>query len=193
VAERVEKALDSLAERASRRGFLARVGAGLTALAAGGLAARAIKPGDAEAHHFCGHIFTTGSCLHPLGRDLPRVDRRGYPLRPRDGVPVDNLGRPVNDRGEPLGPDGDVLRDPDGRPLPPAPRTSVCDRTAAVYDFRPYIDGSWYRCCDGHVRRLVDCCAYTGKRINGDEALRGYCYSGRKVFCVMYFQTKIPC
>jgi hypothetical protein len=30
-------------------------------------------------------------------------------------------------------------------------------------------------------------------RINGDRALTGYCYRGRKVFCVMYFQTKVPC
>ena len=30
-------------------------------------------------------------------------------------------------------------------------------------------------------------------RINGDAALTGYCYSGRRVFCVMYYDTKIPC
>jgi hypothetical protein len=193
VSEPVERALDSLAGKASRRGFLARVGAGLTALAAGGLVARAIKPGEAEAYHFCGHIFTTGSCFHPLGRELPRIDSRGYPLRPSDGQPIDNLGRPVNSDGEPVDDQGRALRDPDGRPLPPAPRTRICDVTAAEYDFKPYIDGSWYRCCDGHVRKLVDCCGHVSKRINGDEALRGYCYSGRKVFCVMYYQTKIPC
>jgi hypothetical protein len=43
------------------------------------------------------------------------------------------------------------------------------------------------------VRKLVDCCSQHDKRINGDEALEGYCYRGRKVFCVMYFQTKVPC
>jgi hypothetical protein len=193
VSEPVERALDSLAGKASRRGFLARVGGGLTALAAGGLVARAIKPGDAEAYHFCGHTFTTGSCVHPLGAELPRIDRRGYPLRPSDGEPIDNLGRPVNGRGEPMDSDGEVMRDPDGRPLPPAPRTRVCDRTAEIYGFTPHLDGSWYRCCDGHVRRLLDCCGYIGKRINGDAALHGYCYSGRKVFCVHYYQTKVPC
>jgi hypothetical protein len=189
----VGRALESLAGDTSRRGFLARVSGALTALTAGGMVAKAIRPGDADAFHFCGHIYTTHSCIHPLGGDLPRIDRHGYPLRPRDGQPIDNLGRPVNDSGEPVDGRGRVLRDPDGRRLPPAPRTRVCDRTAAEYDFKPYLDGSWYRCCGGHVRRLVDCCGYVRNRINGDEALEGYCYAGRKVFCVQYYDTKVPC
>ena len=188
---RVERALDSLAGNSSRRGFLARVGGALTALTAGGLVARAIRPGEADAHHFCGHTFTTGSCLHPTG--LPRIDGHGYPLRASDGHRIDDIGRPVNHRGEPVNDHGKLLRDPDGRPLPPAPRTKVCDHTARVYGFAPHIDGGWYRCCDGNVRKLVDCCGYTSRRINGDAALQGYCFRGRNVFCVMYFQTKVPC
>ena len=43
------------------------------------------------------------------------------------------------------------------------------------------------------MRKLVDCCAHHNKRINGDASLEGYCFSGRKVFCVMFFQTKVPC
>ena len=58
---------------------------------------------------------------------------------------------------------------------------------------RTWIDGSWYRCCGGHVRKLIDCCIHGRRRINGDAALTGYCYSGRRVFCVMYYDTKIPC
>jgi hypothetical protein len=185
--------VESLAGDTSRRGFLARVGGALTAVTAGGLVARAVKPGDAEAFHFCGHIFTTGSCLHPTGRALPRIDGHGYPLRPEDGRPIDDLGRPVNGRGEPLDERGRTLRDPDGRPLPPAPRTKVCEATARAYNFTPHIDGGWYRCCGGQVRKLVDCCSTSDKRINGDAALEGYCFRGRKVFCVMYFQTKVPC
>ena len=42
------------------------------------------------------------------------------------------------------------------------------------------------------MRKLVDCCS-TRTRINGDAALTGYCYQGRRVFCVMYFDTKVPC
>ena len=58
---------------------------------------------------------------------------------------------------------------------------------------RTQVDGAWYRCCGGHVRKLVDCCSHNKHRINGDKSLTGYCYKGRRVFCVMYFQTKVPC
>lgn len=190
---RVERAVESLAGNTSRRGFLARVGAALTAVTAGGVVAKAVKPGEADAFHFCGHIFTTGSCPHPLGRALPRIDARGYPLRPSDGHPIDNIGRPVNAAGQPVSDGGEPLRDPDGRALPPAPRTKVCDEVSRQFGMRTVVDGSWYRCCGGRVRKLVDCCSNSNRRINGDEALEGYCFRGRKVFCVMYFQTKVPC
>jgi hypothetical protein len=29
--------------------------------------------------------------------------------------------------------------------------------------------------------------------VNGDEALVGYCYPGRHVFCVQYYETMMPC
>ena len=182
---------EELAASTSRRGLLARVSKLLFAGTAAGVAARAIKPGEAEAFHFCGHIYTTGSCPHPTG--LPRIDARGYPIRAKDGRPVDDLGRRIDSQGRPIGEDGTLLTDPDGRPLPVATRTKVCSAVGDRYGFTPHVDGSWYRCCGGHVRKLVDCCTTGDKRINGDEALTGYCYSGRKVFCVMYFQTKVPC
>jgi hypothetical protein len=188
--DRIAHALDSLARDTSRRGFLARVGGALFAATAGGVVAKAVKPGEADAFHFCGHIFTTGSCPHPTG--LPRIDARGLPLR-SDGTPVDNLGRLVNGSGEPVNEDGSVRTDPDGRPLPPAPRTKVCDEVARRFRFNTWVDGGWYRCCNGSVRKLVDCCAYSNRRINGDQALEGYCFQGRKVFCVMFFQTRVPC
>ena len=190
-ARGIEGTLESLAKNTSRRGFLARVGAGLLATAAGGAVAKVVQPGKADAFHFCGHIFTTGSCPHPTG--LPRIDSRGYPIRARDGVPVDNVGRRVNSRGEPVDERGRELRDPDGRPLAPAPRTKLCDEVENKFGFRTHVDGSWFRCCGGHVRKLVDCCADHGRRVNGDRALEGYCFRGRKVFCVMYFDTKVPC
>jgi hypothetical protein len=182
---------EGLAANTSRRGLLARVSKLLFAGTAAGVAARAIKPGEAEAFHFCGHIYTTGSCPHPTG--LPRIDARGYPLRAKDGRPVDDLGRRIDAKGRPIAEDGRPLTDPDGRPLPVATRTKVCTAVGDRFGFQPHIDGSWYRCCGGHVRKLVDCCGYHDKRINGDTALTGYCYAGRKVFCVTYFQTKVPC
>jgi methylamine utilization protein MauE len=175
----------------SRRGLLARGGEAVVGLAAGRLVAAAIKPGDAEAYHFCGHTFTTASCPHPTG--LPRIDAHGYPLRARDGRPIDDLGRLIDRHGRPVDERGHALRDPDGHRLPSAPRSKICVRAGRDRHFRTWIDGSWYRCCGGHVRRLMDCCSYHSNRINGDSALTGYCYSGRKVFCTMYYDTHVPC
>jgi hypothetical protein len=182
---------DALAGGTSRRGFLARTSGWLLAAATGAAALQAGTE-DAEAYHFCGHTYTTASCPHPTG--IPRVDIHGYPLRSLDGTPVDDLGRPIDRHGHPLDEQGRRLTDLDGRPLPRAPRTRICqDGIPDRYGFATQVDGSWYRCCGGTVRRLMDCCGYHQTRINGDTALTGYCYSGRRVFCVMYFQTKVPC
>ena len=183
---------EDLAASTSRRGFLARVSKLVGAVAGASAVSALVKPGEAHAFHFCGHVYTTDSCPHPTG--LPRIDAHGFPLRAADGAPVDDLGRPVDGEGRPLDDTGQPLLDPDGRPLPSAPRSRVCqDAVAQRFDLRTRVDGSWYRCCAGRVRKLVDCCARTRRRINGDGALTGYCYSGRRVFCVMYYDTKIPC
>jgi hypothetical protein len=183
---------EGLAASTSRRGFLARTSRFLTLAAGAGAISALIKPGSADAFHFCGHVYTTDSCPHPTG--LPRIDAHGYPLRAADGQPVDDLGQPVNAEGVPVDADGRVLLDPEGFPLPPAPRSRVCQDVAADRIRRTTrVDGSWYRCCGGHIRKLVDCCADTPRRINGDSALIGYCYAGRRVFCVMYYDTKVPC
>lgn len=190
---RLEQAAEALAANTSRRGFLARVSGALMAAAGGATVVSAIvPPGDAGAYHLCGHTYTTGSCPHPAG--LPRIDSRGYPIRDRDGRPVDDAGRPVDDVGRPVDDRGRLLRDADGRPLPPRPRSKLCeDIVSERFGFRAVVDGGWYRCCGGKVRKLTDCCAHHSRRINGDAALTGYCYSGRKVFCVMYYDTKVPC
>ncbi|MGI8631020.1 MAG: hypothetical protein ACR2NA_00495 [Solirubrobacterales bacterium] len=180
-----------LAENTSRRGFLSRVSKAMMATAGGTAVGAAVRSGEAEGYHFCGHIFTTDSCPHPTG--LPRIDSRGRALRATDGAPVDDLGRRIDSRGRPLDEEGELLRDADGVPLAPTSRTPVCDAVADRYGFRTSVDGSWFRCCDGNVRRLVDCCARHPRRINGDRSLTGYCYSGRKVFCVLYYQTSVPC
>jgi hypothetical protein len=182
---------DDVAAGSSRRGFLARTGAAVMALAGARTAGSLVAPGEAEAYHFCGHIYTTDSCPHPTG--LPRIDARGLPLRARDGHRVDDLGRLVDREGLPLGEDGRRLTDADGQPLPAATRTRLCQAVGDTHGFRTRVDGAWYRCCGGQVRKLVDCCANHRTRINGDAALTGYCFKGRKVFCVMYYETRIPC
>jgi hypothetical protein len=182
---------DRLATGTSRRGFLSRVSSAVMALAGAGTVAGLVAPGEAEAYHFCGHIYTTDSCPHPTG--LPRIDSRGYPLRAKDGYPVDDLGRLIDRDARPVDEDGRLLTDVDGRPLPPATRTPVCDVVEDRFGYRTSIDGAWYRCCGGHIRKLVDCCSYSPRRINGDASLTGYCYKGRRVFCVMYYDTRIKC
>ena len=182
---------DRVAAGTSRRGFLAKVGTALLGAAGAGTAGALVEPGEAEAYHFCGHIYTTDSCPHPTG--LPRIDARGLPIRAKDGRRVDDLGRLVDTKGRPVDELGQRLTDVDGRPLPVATRTRVCTMVAEEYGITTRVDGAWYRCCGGQVRKLVDCCTSGSRRINGDRALRGYCYKGRKVFCVMYYDTKVPC
>ena len=74
---------DRLAAGSSRRGFLSRVSGAVMGLAGAGTVAGLVSPGEAEAYHFCGHIYTTDSCPHPTG--LPRIDKGGFPLRAADG------------------------------------------------------------------------------------------------------------
>ncbi|MBW3607882.1 MAG: hypothetical protein KY463_05940 [Actinobacteria bacterium] len=178
-------------QRSSRRGFLATASAAVAVLTAGRLAGSLVAPGEADAFHFCGHIYTTDGCPHPTG--LPRIDRRGFPLRAEDGKPVDDLGRLIDATGAPVDERGAPLLDPDGRPQPPARRRRICTAAGKRYRIEVRTDGAWYRCCDGRVRKLVDCCTTSSRRINGDRGLRGYCYAKRRVFCVMYFQTNVPC
>ena len=115
------------------------------------------------------------------------------PIRAKNARPVDDLGRYVDAAGLPVDDDGAPLTDADGVRLPKATRTAVCTATADIYGFTPYVDGAWYRCCGGRVRKLVDCCGTMRNRINGDKALKGYCYKNRKVFCVMYYDTRVKC
>ena len=183
---------DAVLRGSSRRGFLERLGGAVIALAGARSVVAAVLPAEAEAYtNFCGHTYTTGNCPAPTG--LPRIDSNGYPLRASDGVPVDDLGRPVNARGRPIDAHGHVLRDADGVPLAPAPRTKTCESTGADYHIKLVLQGSWWRCCGGRVRQIRDCCGATDVRINGDAALVGYCYPGSHVFCVTYFETSMPC
>jgi hypothetical protein len=193
----------AVASSTTRKSFLARVGAvvfGLVGLPL--LAASAVQstesapiPGTNPVESwfgFCGHYWTTGACPGPS--TAPRVDANGYPANATTGDPIDNLGRLINARGYPIGPHGRVLLSPDGQPLSPAPRTRLCEGWAVEkYGLTAAVQGSWYRCCDGMVRRLSDCCSTSSRRINGDAGLSGYCQPGRTVFCFVYAETGVPC
>jgi hypothetical protein len=181
-----------LASGMTRRSFLGRLGGTVLAATGGAAVAAAVKPEDAEAFHLCGHIWTTGSCPSPY--TLPRIDRNGYPLRPSDGRRIDNLGRLVNSSGLPIDESGSRLRGPDGRLLERGPRTRLCEEWVPErYHIKVRTQGSWYRCCNGQVRKIVDCCSPSRKRINGDASLVGYCWNGMRVFCIMYYDSGLPC
>ncbi len=184
---------DALATRYTRRSVVTRVSRAALVLLGGRIVVAAIAPDAAQANHFCGHIWTTKSCPSPRG--IPRVDRTGRPLRIGDGRPIDNLGRLVNGAGEPIDEAGQPLRGPDGEVLPPAPRTRICeDWVREIYHHHDArLQGAWYRCCHGQIRKLWDCCSHSTLRINGDAALHGYCKPGMRVFCVTYRDTGLPC
>ena len=55
------------------------------------------------------------------------------------------------------------------------------------------LQGTWSRCCNHRIRRIVDCCSRSRIRINGDFSVTGYCHGGRRVFCITYQDTKIRC
>lgn len=181
-----------LATGLTRRSFLGRLGGALLAAAGGVSVAAAVRPDEAEAFHLCGHIWTTGSCPSPLGR--PRVDKSGLPLRPADGRPIDNLGRRVDGQGFPIDESGRRLLAPDGSPLARAPRTRLCeDWVPERFGINARTQGTWFRCCNGQIRKIVDCCSTSRRRVNGDAALVGYCWSGRRVFCIMYYDSGLKC
>ena len=171
----VERASSSLATRTTRRSFLGRVGIGVVAAAGGPFVVAALKPERAEAYHICGHTYTTNSCPHPYS-PLSRVDKYGYPIHPKYGYKLDVNGDPYTSRNQTI--------------------ERMCEET--VKERYPYVrdpaqGGGWSRCCNGRVRRIYDCCGYTATRINGDGAVTGYCYRGKRVFCVGYRDLNVRC
>jgi hypothetical protein len=165
----------ALAQRTSRRSFLGRLGKAVLVLAGGSFVSVALQPERAKAFHLCAHIFTTGSCPHPFYPNT-RIDQYGYPIHPTYGYPVDDQGRIYTDRTQ--------------------RRRKICEaRVVEEYPFtRPTVlQGTWARCCSGRIRRIVDCCSYSTRRINGDASLTGYCHGGRRVFCITYRETKVRC
>lgn len=166
----------ALAKRTTRRSFIGRVGRGVVALAGGAYVAAAMDPRRAEAHHICGHTFTTKSCPHPFAPNT-RVDRFGYPIHPDLGYPVDDVGN--------------AYTDPDNQTRRKICEERVPDEYPAVND--PHFGGGWSRCCNGRIRHISDCCSTHDIRINGDAAVRGYCQRGRKVFCIAFRDLKVRC
>ena len=175
VYDAVERTAISLAARTSRRSFIGKLGRGFVALVGGSIVATALAPGRAEAHHVCGHTYTTGSCPHPYSPNT-RIDKHGYPLHPKYGYPVDDRGEIYSKRTQ--------------------KRSKVCQEVVPrhyPYVKNPRYGGGWSRCCNGRIRHISDCCSYSRTRINGDGSVTGYCYSGRRVFCIAYRDLNTRC
>lgn len=171
----LERAERALARRTTRRSFLSRVGRAFVAVTGGGLVAATLAPERAEAHHLCGHTFTTGSCPHPFA-PYSRVDKWGYPVHPEYGYPVDDDGNIYLSREQ--------------------SRRKICqDVVPDEYPRtgRPRYGGGWSRCCGGRIRHIQDCCSTSLIRINGDRAVRGYCRKHLKVFCITYQEYDLTC
>jgi len=127
----VERAGTELARRTSRRSFLGRLGRTVVAVAGGSMVAVALDPDRAEAHHICGHLYTTGSCPHPYAPHS-RTDAYGFPVHPRLGYPVDD--------------DGAIYLS-ERQTRRKVCQTVVPDRYPFVQN--PRYGGGWSRCCNG--------------------------------------------
>jgi hypothetical protein len=172
---RVERAGTELARRTSRRSFLGRLGQAVVALAGGPMVAVALAPERAEAHHICGHLYTTGSCPHPYA-PLSRTDAYGFPVHPEYGYPVD---------------DGGYLYVSERQQRRKVCQTVVPERYSFVHN--PRYGGGWSRCCYGRMRHIQDCCSPSRTRINGDASVRGYCPRALRVFCITYRELNVRC
>ena len=107
----------------------------------GSMVAVALDPDRAEAHHICGHLYTTESCPHPYAPHS-RTDAYGFPVHPQLGYPVDD--------------DGEIYLSERQT------RRKVCQTVVPEqYPFvpNPRYGGGWSRCCNGRVRHIQDCCS----------------------------------
>ena len=97
-------------------------------------------------------------------------------MHPEFGYPVDDEGNIYTSRNQ--------------------KRRKMCEevvRERYSHVKQPGQGGGWSRCCGGRIRTIYDCCAYTRRRINGDYAVTGYCYRGKRVFCIGYRDLNIKC
>ena len=180
----------TLAAGSSRRGFLARVGAAVMGVTGARTVGALVAPGRGRGLSLLRAHLHDGLVPAP---DRPAADRQQGLPDPRQERPAGRRPRPLHRRAGPPGRRRRRAADRRRRRAPArATRTPVCTARRRAHGFKHHVDGAWYRCCGGHVRKLVDCCG-PRNRINGDKALTGYCYKGRKVFCVMYYDTKVPC
>ena len=98
-------------------------------------------PDEADAYtNFCGHTYTTGNCPAPTG--LPRIDsQRLSAARRATACRSTTSGGRSTAQGQPVDAHGHVLKDADGVPLAPAPRTKTCETTGEDYGITLDLEG----------------------------------------------------
>ena len=176
----------------SRRGFLARVGAAMTAVTAGGVGREGGEAGRGR------RLPLLRSHLHD--RLVPAPDRacRGSTgAATRCAPPTDSRsttsGGAVNGRGSRSTTTATRFATPTAARCRPRRGPGSARRPRASTASRPRSTAAGIAAAAARSASSSTAAPTHDKRINGDAALEGYCYRGRKVFCVMYFQTKVPC
>ena len=192
--DRIGEALDSLAGDTSRRGFLARVGAALVAGTAGGVVAKVVKPGDAGRLHELLRPHLHDRLVHPPARPAAgRLARLSDPPRRRQ---AGRQHRPAGEQARDCRSthDGSLMRDPDG--LPAAAGAADQDlqaRPRQSTDSRPIRRAPGTGAAGGPSASSGTAAPTTTGGSTATPPCSGYCYGGRKVFCVTYYQTHVPC
>ncbi len=122
---------------------------------------------------------------------MPRIDRKGLPLRAKDGHPIDDLGRLIDASGRAVDEDGRRSPTPTGaRCRSPAARR-VCDAVGELTASTPRSTAPGSAAAAGSVRKLVDCCslqhdAHQRRRLadrlllQGPQACSASCTSTRR-------------
>ena len=183
---------ESLALSTSRRGFLARPSRLLALLAGGGAVAALVRPGEADA----------SASVATSTRPIPARIRRDCPV----STPRASRFAPPTVTGSTTSGGRPTLR---GSQSMRTVRRSWTQRACRCLRRRAVVSARTSSRRGSHglrtstvpgIAAAAAMCANSStaargppRRINGDAALTGYCYAGRRVYCVMYYDTKIPC
>ena len=129
------------------------------------------------------------------GRTLPRIDRAGYPLEPASGKPIDNLGRPHQRAGA----SPSMTRQGAARPRRPAAAAGAADEglpgggQREASGSRPTSTAAGIAAAAVRSASSSTAARNTTSGSTATPPSRATASAGRKVFCVLYFDTRVPC
>ena len=173
----------------------ARVGAAVLAASAGATVAAAVSPEEAEALRLLRPHVDDRLLPAPV-RSLPRIDRARLPA-----AAAATAGRSTTSAGWSTATAcRSTSRPPAARPRRRAAaarrrargsaRTGCASATASTRA----LQGAWYRCCGGQIRKLVGLLLDSRRRAStATPPCAATATARRKVFCVTYRDTGVPC